>query len=131
MAKIDRRQKASDVFRESNFLLARKVTFAEAFPEIETLRVEVQESPRYARYGGEPATYTQDTIGEYVDCSNRLCWNGGASVGSVIRGMTHERKTEESVQRSCQGREGSPKGRRQYGICGNFFKVKVQIKYRA
>ena len=39
MSDREKRQKASDVFRESNFLFAQKGTFAEAFPTIGKLRV--------------------------------------------------------------------------------------------
>ena len=39
----DTRQKASDVFRETNFVFGNKVSFVEAFPQIEDIEVEVIE----------------------------------------------------------------------------------------
>ena len=78
----DTRQKASDVFRETNFLLGEKVAFAKAFPSIETLRVEVEEDGEGVRYEwGRVSVYTQDRAGEYINCSNSLCYNGGFRLG--------------------------------------------------
>ena len=131
MSDREKRQKASDVFRESNFLFAQKGTFAEAFPTIEKLRVEVTESGRGVGtwYDG-PAVYTETTTGEYVNCSNTLCYNGGFRLGGLLRQMVRNGEKELEVTEFCQGYNGSPKGRRNYGPCGNGFKVKIVIEYK-
>ena len=40
----DRREKASDVFRNTDFLFSEKASFSVAFPEIKMIAVEVDES---------------------------------------------------------------------------------------
>ncbi|AKI97035.1 hypothetical protein [Kosmotoga pacifica] len=131
MSKRDRRQKASDVFRESKFLYSKKVSFEEAFPEIEDLTVEVEETGHGVSELNRKRTYRKQYFpGEYIDCSNPLCYNGGFSIGSILREMVKKRQTELETLKLCQGHEGSPKGRRIYRKCMNFFKVKVSIKYK-
>ena len=43
MSRRQERKKASDLFRETTLLFAEKVSFDEAFPEIEDVTVEVEE----------------------------------------------------------------------------------------
>lgn len=129
------RMKASDVFRETNFLFSRKASFDEAFPEIEDIVIEVAEDGHGVRHWGRDdpkRIYKKPHLpGEYVDCSNPLCYNGGVSVGSIIRDMVRERATKRETSEICHGYEGSPKGRRKYSSCMNFFKVKISITYKA
>ena len=134
MARRDQRMKASDVFRESEFVFSRKVSFDEAFPEIEDVVIEVTEKGTGVRHRGpdDPKhIYRKPHLpGEYVDCSNSLCYNGGVSVGSIIRDMVREHATERETSEVCRGYEGSPKGRRKYRKCMNFFQVKIGITYK-
>lgn len=131
MSKRDERQKASDVFRESNLAFAKKVSFDEAFPEIEDLTVEVEESGHGVSDWHRKSTYRKQNLpGQYIDCSNPLCYNGGFSIGLILRQMVRNKQTELETSKLCQGNEGSPKGRRIYGKCMNFFEIKVSIKYK-
>ena len=125
--------KASDVFRDTEFLFGKKVSFAEAFPEIEDLRVTVVESGDGVWGDSRTMAYSKaHPPGEYVNCSNPLCYNGGVSLGQIIRNMASTREMElEQEYVSCRGYEGSPKGRRRYGPCFNSFAVKIQITYSA
>jgi hypothetical protein len=126
-----RRMKASDVFANTDFFLGKTTSFKEAFPAVEDIRVEVTETgegvnPRLAtsvyRLGSMP--------GQYVDCHNPRCYNGGFNLGQLIMFMTDSRETEKETEMHCQGYEGSPKGRKKDGPCFNRFKVKISIKYR-
>jgi len=128
MGKGDRK-KASDVFRESNFVFSQKVSFEEAFPEIADLKVIVEESGHGVREWNRVRHYGKN-IGEYIDCSNPLCYNGGFSLGSILREMVRKRETHREETAICQGYEGSPKGRRKYRDCMNFFKITVDIQYK-
>jgi hypothetical protein len=126
---IGKRMKASDVFVSSNVFLAGKETFKEAFPQIERLKVEVEESD----FGNSPrlSIYSEANCGEYIDCSIPLCYNGGFRVGQIVRNMVTCGETEyEDDYISCQGYEGSPKGRRKNRNCLHCFKVKISSKYR-
>ena len=81
--------KASDVFREANFLLANKGTFDEAFPGVADISIEVEEDGdgvSHWRGKANKRTYRKPHLpGEYVNCSNPTCYNGGVSIGSILR----------------------------------------------
>lgn len=125
---MEKRQKASDVFRETDFFMAKKSPFEEAFLDISDIRIEVTERKNFSsadrkRYYGKDAS-------EYVDCSNPACYNGGFRLGALIRNMVNRGQTELETTEFCQGYHGSPKGRRNYGPCEHRFKVIIKIKYK-
>jgi hypothetical protein len=131
MSKRDERQKALEVFQKSNFIFAEKGSFDEAFPEIDNLTVEVEESGHGISDCDRRSTYKKQYFpGEYIDCSNPLCYNGGFSMGSILREMVKNKQTELETSKLCQGNEGSPKGRKIYKKCMNFFKIKVSVCYK-
>ena len=121
--------KAQDVFNQTNYVFSTKGKFEDVFPMIADITVTVKEDG----YGVSPSfntrTYTK-AVGEYVNCSNPSCYNGGVSVGSIIRDMVRSKSTHAEEHRICQGYEGSPKGRRRYRSCINFFNVTIDIKYK-
>ena len=129
MSKRDQRKKASDVFNESNLMLGPKVGFDEAFPEIEDVTVEVKENGEGV-HGSGSRIYRKGQFGEYIDCSNPLCYNGGFSIGSILREMVRNRQTELEESRKCQGYEGSPRGRCVYRDCWNSFEIRVSVKFK-
>lgn len=124
-------QKASDVFENSNFVFASKTdSFDKAFPGIEGIKAEIEESGYDVNEWNSKRIYSKEHFpGEYVNCSNSLCYNGGFSIGEIIRDMIKEKKTEFEISKLCQGNEGSPKGRRIYRKCLNFFKIKISLRY--
>ncbi len=125
------RMKASDVFRETDLIFTKKVSFDEAFPEIEDLTVTVKETGQGVHNWDEVSTYRKQNIpGEFINCRNPLCYKGGFSIGSALRDMVRNRQTELETIEICRGNEASPKGRRIYRTCANFFKIKVSIKYK-
>lgn len=127
-----RRKKASDIFREGTPMFAKKVSFEEAFPELEDLRIEVKESGYGVGERTGVRTYTLDNLpGEYIDCSNPHCYGGGFSVGSIVRSMVREGETAFEAGQLCKGYEGSPKGRRKYRDCLNCFEINVSLRYRS
>jgi hypothetical protein len=125
--------KATDVFNERHTLLGKTSKFEEAFPGVAEIKVIVDEDGegvwRYGRNTGK-RSYTSRSVGEYVDCSNPRCYNGGFNIGQQIRFMMDEKKTRTSLTFHCQGYEGSPKGRKKSGPCFNFFKVDIEVSYK-
>lgn len=128
---MTKRQKASDVFRETNFIFSEKGSFDEAFPEIEDLTVEVEKSGEGVKEWNHKSVYRmQNFPGEYINCNNPLCYNGGFAIGSILREMVRNKQLELETSKFCIGNEGSPKGRIIYRKCLNSFNVKVTIKYK-
>lgn len=125
MTDRQRRQKASDLFRESSNPFAPKATFEKAYPQIKALRVDIMESD-----GGVDETPVYWTDGEYADCSNPHCYGGGVSIGAMLRDMVRERATKREFTALCKGNEGSPKGRRIYRKCLHAFTVQLEVEYR-
>lgn len=124
------RQKASDVFRESNFLFSQKTDFEHAFPEIKSVVVDVEERGYGIHQWNTKSRYTEKTLGEHINCHNPICYNGGFSIGSILREMVRTKQTALSKKyEGCQGYEGSPKGKRRYRSCINHFDLSVQIVY--
>lgn len=126
------RQKATDVFNNSEYSFAKKVSFSEAFPIVDDVKVVITRGGHYGinelnkieRFGKE--------VGEFVDCSNPNCFNGGISVGKILRGMIGSEQSHFSAERiSCQGYEGSPKGKVRRRSCTNHFSVSVEITYKS
>jgi len=128
MSKRDKRQKASDVFNEAQEF-GRKVSFDEEFPQIEDVVVEVTESGHGVRRGSKKI-HRKQRLREHINCNNPICHGGGFSIGAILREMVRSQQTELETTETCQGYEGSPKGRREYGECPNFFEIKVSVKYK-
>lgn len=128
MSKRDHRMKAQDVFSQSSFLFSEKTTFDKAFPDVAECIVEVEESGD--GISGMNRKRTHRNPGQYINCSNNLCYNGGFNISSHIYDMVSKRETFREDSAFCQGNEGSPKGRRIYRKCMNFFKFNITIKYK-
>ena len=130
---VKQRKKASDIHRETDYVFSRKVSFKDAFPTIKSARVRTEESgySPSGRYFDKPRVrvYDENNLGEYIDCSNRLCYGGGFSIGQILREMVDEKQTHLETTKFCKGYEGSPKGKRRYRSCVNNWKVTVDIEY--
>jgi len=125
------RKKASDLFRESTPLFGRKTTFAEAYPQIEDIEVEVEETGRGVESRSRSRRYTKEYLpGEFVNCSNPMCYGGGFQLGLYLHGMVSGKKTELEESALCSGNEGSPQGRRVYRKCLNLFRLKIKVTYK-
>ena len=126
---INNREKASDVFNSTNYMFASKVSFSEAFPQIKNIRVEVEEDGEGIYELSRKRIYSKENMGEFINCSNPQCYNGGFRIGDIIRNIVENKSGEHETDRYCQGYEGSPKGKKRYGSCFNKFNIKVQITY--
>ena len=132
----ERRMKLSDIEAQKNYPFRQKVnSFQEAYPTVETIRVEVRPSGEgFEPYGNEMErvdVYTESSVPAIINCRNPRCFGGGLELGYMIRWAVVEAKsTEYETRISCRGYEGSPKGRRNDGPCDTFFKVKVNVTYR-
>ena len=100
-----------------------KATFAKAFPEIEQCIVEVQET------GHGVSGWIQDDVGrytnpgEYINCSNPVCYSGGIKLGQPIRDMVRARETEKEGSKLYQGSEGVSERAADLSEMHQFFQV--------
>jgi len=128
-----RQKKASEIFQEGGFTFTKPGrSFEEAYPTIEDVTVEVEETgPKifFGRAKSRKHTYQKNTLGEFIDCSNHDCLAGGFSIGLTLDRMVRENQTHLETSEFCQGCESSPKGRKKYP-CEHHFKIKVNIKYK-
>ena len=121
--------KASDVYKETKPAFTRRGTFEEVFPNIKEVSVIVEQA-KYGRDSPVSRQYSKNDLSEYIDCTNPVCYNGGISIGNILRKMVNERQTHFEGGQLCQGYEGSPKGRRKYNKCPVYFKIDINIKYK-
>jgi hypothetical protein len=129
MSKRDQHKKLSDIYNESAFATGKK-SFAEAFPEIEDITVEVKETGEGVSGNNSPIVLKKEQLGSAIDCHNPRCFGGGFPIGRVVRKMVLAHQTEDVIPRKCQGYEGSPQGRSKNRDCYNRFEVKIFIKYK-
>ena len=58
------------------------MTFCEAYPTIETARVEITQSGQNVYFGGK-SVLENERIGKFYDCNNLMCYDGGVSIGEA------------------------------------------------
>lgn len=81
------RKKAQDIFNDTNFTFSKKTTFEIAFPDIEKISVQVNEKGKGVYGGLGERHFEKSTIGEFINCSNPNCYNGGFNIGDAIRSL--------------------------------------------
>jgi hypothetical protein len=124
MADRDKRMNPSDVFNASTPILGNTTDQARAFPSVGGATIDVVS--RFSPSGKEHEYSTRSELREFIDCTNRRCYNGGFALGLMeIQGQAEGTFTEP-----CQGYEGSPKGRVNDGPCDNIFTVKVSLRFK-
>lgn len=112
--------------------------FHKAFPEIADFEIRVEERGELGPFF-DPEHPTNVSVfrpdnagraGEFIDCRNPRCYNGGFQLGGILRNLVYARTEEYETTEFCQGYEGSPKGRVKHGPCDNRFYLKIRLKFR-
>ncbi len=130
---LRKRQKAQEVFQNTRFLFAKEASFAKEFPQIADIKVRVKETGEGVHVNARTkggSYYNKDSVREFIDCSNPLCYKGGIPLGAVIRQMVSRKETTLEDAATCRGYEGSPKGRRKVRDCLNSFQYTVTLQYK-
>jgi hypothetical protein len=123
-----RRLQASDMFEQSSPLFGPKVPFAEAYSAIEGLSIEIEETDGHIT--PRRIIFTQQSPpSQYVDCSNRRCYDGGFEIGRIIGDMYHQRETYSEGVKRCQGHEGGIRDSIKTP-CDCMFRYKVSVTYK-
>jgi len=124
----DQKKKLSDVERDSTFVFRKEASsFAEAYPTIKSLRVEVTEK-MIASPAKPTHVYTERTFRHTVDCSNPACYSGGVTIGFEIHNMVAKDETEREWIAPCEGYEGNSQKRTR--SCATLFTIRATIVYR-
>lgn len=72
----------------------------------------------------------KDAVREHVDCSNPLCYNGGISLGDLLREMARGRQDEFIGTSFCTGQEGDPEEPGPHPSCSTRFEIEATLRFR-
>lgn len=72
----------------------------------------------------------REAIREHVDCNNPACFNGGFSLGNVLREMVANRQEEFIGTSFCTGQEGDPEEDMLHASCPTRFDIHANLRYR-
>lgn len=125
-----RNMKLSDVYAQPGPFSGQPTTFAALYPSIEAIRVEIDLDGVGSYGGGHKFVLDKTTMRPVFDCPNTSCTRGGIRLDTHISSMVSAGETSKEVNLKCEGYEGSPKGKKFYRTCLNWFKVKISIQYK-
>ncbi len=124
---MSKKKKASDMFNDSELFLGKKVSFAEAFPQISELKIEVNEYKDFWKkddgYYPISHVFNESDMPQYVDCSEPSCKGGGFSLGNIVHTMVHDKNLFLEDSTNCIGKIGSQR-------CVHTFDYKISINYK-
>jgi len=72
----------------------------------------------------------KDAVREHVDCNNSMCYNGGISLGDLLREMVHGRQEEFIGTSFCTGQEGDPEELGPHPSCATRFEIEATLRFR-
>ena len=102
-------------------------SFHAAYPTVEGATVKFTETD----FGTDPKVRYWDLAdGARMPCGNPRCQRGGYNIEWLAREMISKRTESEEIKMSCNGDEGSPKGRRQGKNCLMFMEGTINVKYK-
>jgi len=105
---------------ESKPFLGTVSSFHEAYPEVKTLRFVGKEQGDLASgHDQRKLNYTESTLPSTIPCGNPHCQQGGYDFNTTLMSLTATKATSYEIDWSCNGHEGTPKGRRIGDPCMN------------
>jgi len=72
----------------------------------------------------------RDAVREHVDCHNPACYNGGISLGDLLREMVRGRQEEFIGTSFCSGQEGDPEEQGPHPSCATRFEIEAALRFR-
>lgn len=113
------------------FLVGKETTFANAYPDVKRVVLEVRQDSNgwYAREEWKRIT-KHDGLSppRHIPCLNPRCQQGGLDLEVFIMTLASGSSTTYSNSFSCPGHEGSPKGRRHGESCMNHFELTLTVE---
>lgn len=121
------KKKASDYYNNSAPFLGRKVSFAQAYPNIEKLVVEVNEYVDFWKKndGFYPYTkvLTEKSFSEYVNCHSSSCDGGGFNINNILHEIVENSETAAKDTVNCIGHIKSQR-------CTHTFEYSIKVTYK-
>lgn len=115
---------------ESRPFVGTMSSFREAYPDVKSLRLEGRERGDLASgMGQRDVHYTESNIPGNIPRGNPRCQQGGYDLNPVVMTLTGSRDTSYEIDWSCNGHEGTPKGRRIGDPCMNSIRATLTITY--
>jgi hypothetical protein len=96
---------------------------------LEKIRIYVREKGANAE-PFELRIIHKDAVREYVDCNNPHCFNGGFSLGDVLREIVTGRQEDFIGTSFCTGQVGDPEEPGPHLSCDTRFEVEASIRFR-
>lgn len=125
-AAIDR-GKMGTLREQGTPFIGARTSFASAYPNVESAIVHYTETD----FGDDPRAHMHDLgDGPRVACGNRLCNRGGYNFEWQLDMMVSDGSESSVVKMSCQGDEGTPKGRRHGKDCLMSIIGTMTVKYK-
>jgi hypothetical protein len=129
--------KASDVYHETEHSFASKASFEKTNPQIEQFSIEIVETEGIEHVDFKAFDkikhrhiYTKETLpGEFINCRNPDCREGGLSFSGIIRKMIADKLTKFHGTEICRGYESLSEGLKEKKNCRHQFHFKVKMKY--
>ncbi len=72
----------------------------------------------------------RDAVREYVECNNPNCFNGGFSLGNLLREMLLGRQEEFIGTSFCTGQLGTPEEPGPHPSCPTRYDVEIRLHFR-
>ncbi len=136
MSKKDAK-KALETLMATEFVFSNKLSFREAFPEIEDLCMAVTETEGKGKVVFDKTKSCLQNkrvygtnVGECIECHSPFCVNGGFSIREILRAMVriHEQSKRGTIL--CKGSEGATNRNQKYLPCNHSFQFKIAVKYK-
>jgi len=74
--------------------------------------------------------HQKEMIREMIPCSNALCFDGGFSLGDLLRELVNNQQHNFIGTNFCRGREGDPERGGPRPSCETRFLVEVKLSFR-
>ena len=121
------KKKASDYYNNSTPFLGQKVSFENAYPNVEKLIVEVSEFEDFWKKndGFYPykRVFTEKNFSEFVDCNSSSCDGGGFNINKILRSMVERGETDVKDSINCIGHIKTKR-------CMHTFEYSIKVTYK-
>ncbi len=106
-----------------------RLSFTEAYPQIEDLEMTVTEMDFESLPDGKSYVYTmKEPPGGRFSCHNPRCKEGGFLIQDILGEMVRQRERSRKEELGCPGHELLGRTKRP---CDHSFKIAIELKYRS